>query len=140
MTGVQTCALPIFRLDNRLALKISAIDKQSRFTIILPERTPFLGNTKYNQIGIKTYWLNNRIYIPETYDIKAINVRGILQDPNKAKSFICNGSACFTDDMEYPITTDMYDLIVKDVTKNEFVFLLPKNTDQENDTQNKPQE
>ena len=58
----STLEIPaLLRLDNRLALKISAIDKQSRFTIILPERTPFLGNTKYNQIGIKTYWLNNRI-------------------------------------------------------------------------------
>jgi len=129
----------LIRLNNRLPIKISAVEKQSRFTIILPERVPFLGHTKHPQLGVKVYWLNNYLYIPESLDIKAINVRAILENPSNAKTFICDGEACYTDLSEYPLTADMLDLITKDVMGNELRFLLQTVSDEENDTQNKDQ-
>lgn len=127
----------LIRLNNRLPIKISAVERQTRFTIILPERVPFLGHTKFSQLGVKIYWLNNYLYIPESLDIRAINVRGIIENPNDAKTFICDGDACYTDSSDYPLTTDMLDLITKDVMGNELKFLLQTVSDEENDTQNK---
>lgn len=126
----------LIRLNNRLPIKISAIDNQTRFTLILPERTPFLGHTKFPQMGVKVYWLNNYLYVPETLDIRAIKVRGILENPTDAKTFVCAGEACYTDHTDYPLTADMLDLITKDVMGNELRYLLSTVPDDTNDGQN----
>lgn len=128
----------ILRLKDRMGLKISAIDRQSRFTIVLPERSPFLGHTKYPQLGLKVYYLNGYIYIPESLDIRAINVRALLETPSDGNSFLCDNVACYTDDSEYPMTADLLDLITKDVFGNEMKYLLQIANDQSNDaTQNR---
>lgn len=123
----------VMRLNFRLGLKISAIDKQTRFTIVLPERSPFLGNTKFPQLGVKIYWLNGYLYIPESCDIRAINVRGLLENPKAASTFVCNGESCYTDDSNYPLTSDLEDLIVKDILSNELRGLMTIVPDEEND-------
>jgi len=128
--------LPNFlRIENRIGLKASAIDRQSRFTIVLPERAPFLGHTKFPQLGLKIYWLNGYLYIPESMDIRAINVRGLLAKPEDAKSFVCNGEACYTSDSDYPMTEDMLDLITKDILSTELKMLISLTPDATNDAQ-----
>jgi hypothetical protein len=129
----------IIRLKERYGLKISAVDRQTRFTIILPERVPFLGNTKFPQLGVKVYFLNGYIYIPESLDIRAINVRAILEKPENAKTFICDGEACYTNDSEYPLTSDMLDLITRDVLSTELSFLMKMIPDETNDGSDKNQ-
>lgn len=129
----------VIRLKERYGLKISSIDRQSRFTLILPERSPFLGNTKFSQLGLKIYFLNGYLYIPETLDIKTINVRGILEKPEEAKNFICDGEACYTNNSEYPLPMDIYDLITRDVLSSELSFLLKIAPDENNDGQDKNQ-
>lgn len=127
------------RLKEKLGLKISAIDRQARFSIILPERTPFLGNTKFPSLTIKVYWLNGYLYIPESLDIRAINVRAMLEQPTKAKTFVCDGEACYTDTSDYPMPMDMYDLITRDIMGTELKFLMQMAPDESNDGQDKPQ-
>jgi hypothetical protein len=129
--------LPNFlRIENKIALKSSAIDRQTRFTIVLPERSPFLGHTKFPQLGLKMYWLNGYLYIPETMDIRAINVRGILANPSDAKNFICDGEACYSNASDYPMTSDMLDLITKDILSTELKMLISIAPDESNDGQN----
>lgn len=126
----------LLRIENKLALKSSAIDRQTRFTIILPERSPFLGHTKFPQLGLKMYWLNGYLYIPETMDIRAINVRGILANPADAKTFVCDGEACYSNSSDYPLTPDMLDLITKDILSTELKMLISITPDESNDGQN----
>lgn len=126
----------LLRIENKLALKASAIDRQTRFTIILPERSPFLGHTKFPQLGLKMYWLNGYLYIPETMNIRAINVRGMLANPSDAKSFVCDGEACYSNSSDYPITPDLLDLITKDILSTELKVLISIAPDEANDAQN----
>jgi hypothetical protein len=130
---------PIIRLKERYGLKISAVDRQTRFTIVLPERSPFLGNTKFPQLGLKVYFLNGYIYIPETLDIRALNVRAILEKPENAKTFICDGEACYTNNSDYPMTADMIDLITKDIMSTELNILMKMIPDETNDGTDKIQ-
>jgi hypothetical protein len=129
----------IIRLKEKYGLKISAVDRQTRFTIILPERSPFLSNTKFPQLGVKVYFLNGYIYIPETIDIRAINVRAILEKPEQAKTFICDGEACYTNNSDYPMTADMIDLITKDIMNTELSVLMKMIPDEANDGSDKVQ-
>lgn len=119
------------KLVDRFGIKVNAINKTNRFEIVLPERYPFIKNTKYPSLTEKVYFLNNRLYSSNLY---ALNVRGILVNPEDAKSFICaNDTSCYTDSSQYPITADMLDLITKDVLQTELRILLGTPTDAEND-------
>jgi len=127
----------LLRLNDRIGVKISAIEKQSRFHIVLPERSPFLGNTKFPQLAYKVYFLNGYIYMPETLDVRAINIRGLLSKPKDASAFTCSGEACYTNSSEYPISSDMVDLITKDILSNELKMLIALASDETNDGQDK---
>jgi len=120
------------KLVDRFGIKVNAINKTNRFEIVLPERYPFVKNVKYPSLTEKVYFLNNRLYSSTLY---ALNVRGILTNPEEAKRFICaNATSCYTDNSQYPITADMLDLITKDVLQTEARMLMIGNTDHENNS------
>lgn len=132
-TSIQ---IPAFlRLNNRYGIKVSAVDKVSRFQQILPERTPFYGNRKYPSMTIPFYIINNYIYFPYTENMVEVNVRAILSKPDAAKAFVCSGTACYTDDSEYPMSQDMIDLLNKDIFNTEIKMLMMTVVDKENDGQ-----
>lgn len=118
------------RFSDRLGIKINAINKTKRFELILPERAPFIGYTKYPSLTEKVYWLNGRLYMRGLY---AINARIIAENPEDAKRFKCDGQACYTDDSQYPLPGDMIDLITKDILSTELKALISLGQDLEND-------
>ena len=122
--------LPEFvKLVDRFGIKINAINKTKRFELVLPERFPFVGNTKYPSLTEKIFYLNNRLYSKNLY---ALNIRGILADPMTAQEFICGDGPCFTERSQYPITADMLDLITKDIMQTELIMLISTGQDLEN--------
>lgn len=121
------------RFSDRLAFKINAINKVKRFELILPERFPFIGNTKYPSLTEKVYWLNGRLYMRKLY---AINARIAAENPDDAKRFTCGDSACYTDDSNYPLPADIIDLITKDILSTELRMLISLGQDLENNAQN----
>lgn len=118
------------RFSDRLGIKINAINKTKRFELILPERAPFIGYTKYPSLTEKVYWLNGRLYMRGLY---AINARIIAENPEDVKRFKCDGQACYTDDSQYPLPGDMIDLITKDILSTELKALISLGQDLEND-------
>lgn len=118
------------RFSDRLGIKVNAINKTKRFELILPERAPFIGYTKYPSLTEKVYWLNGRLYMRGLY---AINARIIAENPEDAKRFSCDGQACYTDDSQYPLPADMIDLITKDILSTELKALISLGQDLEND-------
>lgn len=126
----------LIKLVDRLGIKINAINKTTRFEIVLPERFPFITNTKYPSLTEKIFILNNRIY---SKNVISLNVRGLLANPEDAKKFICaNDTVCYTDDSEYPITIDMLDLITKDILQTELQALISTVQDLENNAEYNP--
>ena len=123
----------VIRFDRRYGIKVSAIDKQLRCEIILPERAPFIAYTKYPSLTKKLYLLNNRLY---TDNIFGLNVRVVAEDPRTVRVFTdANCQTCYTDDAQYPLPDDIIDLITKDVFSNEIKILLSITPDDTNDAQ-----
>jgi hypothetical protein len=122
--------LPEFvKLVDRFGIKVNAINKTKRFELVLPERFPFVGNTKYPSLTEKIFYLNNRLYSKNLY---ALNVRGILVNPIDARGFVCGDGPCYTEESQYPITADMLELITKDIMQTELKILLMTGQDFEN--------
>jgi hypothetical protein len=122
----------LLRFSLRHAIKINAINKRTRFELILPERFDFISYVKFSRLNQPVYFLNGYLYTSEIY---ALNVRAALAKPDDAKGFICaDGKQCFTDDMEYPLPQDIIDLITKDILSTESKLLLAITQDLENDT------
>jgi hypothetical protein len=121
------------RFKDRYALKVSAIDRQSRFSLILPERSPFYSERKYPGMTLPFYYLNDYLYFPTTLDLKVIDVRAILEKPEDARTFVCGDGLCYTDNSNYPLSADLLDLITKDILGTELKFLLGTTEDTEND-------
>lgn len=124
----------VLRYKLKYALKINAIDKRKRFELVLPERFDFIGYTKFGRLTEAVYFLNKRLY---TQDLAALNVRAVLSKPNDAKGFQCGDEACFNDDMDYPLPSDMITLITNDILGTELKTLLSLGQDLENDATNK---
>jgi hypothetical protein len=123
----------VLRFDRRYGIKVSAIDKQLRCEIILPERMPFVKFTKYPSLTKKLYLLNNRLY---TDSIFGLNIRIAATDPRKVRIFTdANCEPCYTDDSEYPLPDDIITLITTDVFNNELKILLSITPDDTNDSQ-----
>lgn len=122
--------IPIpLRFQDKLAIKVNAINKTKRFEVILPERYPFIGYTKFPSLTEKVFFLNNRIY---TKSLFALNVRGAFENPEDAKSFVCGDEMCYTDDSQYPLPADLIDLITKDILGTEIKALISLGQDLEN--------
>jgi hypothetical protein len=121
------------RFEQRLAIKVNAIDKATRFQIILPERAQFVSSSKYGSFAVRCYWLNGYLYFPFNEELTRINVREVLAKPTDAKQFICGDGPCFTDNSEYPLPADIIDLITKDIINTEAKALLLTEHDTEND-------
>jgi len=126
--------LPEFvKLVDRFGMKINAINKTKRFELVLPERFPFIGNTKYPSLTEKVFYLNNRLYSKNLY---GLNVRGILVNPMDARGFVCGDGPCYTEESQYPITADMLELITKDIMQTELRMLMMTEQDFDNDASN----
>jgi hypothetical protein len=126
--------LPEFvKLVDRFGIKINAMNKTKRFELVLPERFPFIGNTKYPSLTEKVFYLNNRLYSKNLY---GLNVRGILVNPVDARGFACADGPCYTEESQYPITADMLELITKDIMQTELRMLMMTAQDFENDATN----
>jgi len=122
--------LPQFvKFTDRFGMKVNAINKTKRFELILPERFPFIGNVKYPSLTEKVFYLNNRLYSKNLY---ALNLRGVLTNPEEAKGYMCVDGPCFTEESEYPLTEDMLDLITKDILQTELRSLMTIGQDLEN--------
>ncbi len=126
----------LLRFKLKYAIKVNAINKTKRFELVLPERFEFINYTKFGRLTTPVYFLNNRLY---TQDIAALNVRGVLSNPNDAKGFKCGDGECFNDDMEYPLPADMITLITNDILGTELKTLLTLGQDLENNATDREQ-
>lgn len=108
-----------------------AVDKTTRIDLILPERAPFIKYSKYTNSIPRLYYLNGYIYSTSD-DLIYINVRGILENPEDANNYLCDGEACYTNDSEYPLPADMIQQITDLILSKEMAYMLRQAPDTEN--------
>jgi hypothetical protein len=125
--------LPKFlRLKSKEGITFTgAVDKTTRIDLILPERASFIKYSKYTNSIPRLYYLNNYIYSTSD-DLIYINVRGILENPEDANNYLCDGEACYTNDSEYPLPADMIQQITDLILSKEMSYMLRQSPDLEN--------
>jgi hypothetical protein len=129
--------LPKFlRLKSREGITFTgAVDKTTRIDLILPERVPFIKYSKYTNAIPRLYYLNNYIYSTSD-DLSYINVRGILENPEDANKYLCDGVKCYDHDSEYPLPADMIQQITELILSKEMTYMLRTAPDTQNDSVN----
>jgi hypothetical protein len=108
------------------------------FSYIPYSRVPLLGYNRFSKNLIYAFLLNNFLYIYSPGNskfglIESVAVRGIFEDPTKASKFKCNeGKPCFTYDDNYPISTWMYEAMVRPIVMQQLAVKLQMPIDTEN--------
>jgi len=97
---------------------------------ITPGNSKYAYFTKYNQATPKYFYQNDRIYtlnIPTAdvvlgtdYVLPKLFVRAIFEDVNDLRGFTYLGEPCYNDDMDYPVTADMIQMITQSILAGEY--------------------
>lgn len=97
---------------------------------ITPGNSKYSYFTKYNSASPKYFYQNDRIYtlnIPTTdvvlgtnYVLPKLFVRAIFEDVNDLRGFTYLGEPCYNDDMDYPVTADMIQMITQSILAGEY--------------------
>ncbi len=90
------------------------------FSIIPYARASVAGTSKWTKSNTKVFLHNRYIYLINPPVLKKISISGVFEDPREASQFAnCDGTPCYTDDDNYPISAHMVptlkDLIMKDL-------------------------
>jgi hypothetical protein len=112
-------------LHNKTAItRVGFIDKLDyKINFISYERAKYAGNSRFNKKMIYAFLLNGYIYLYSNSDfmykfLTHINIRGVFENPTEAAKFnTCEGEPCYSDDMQYPLSTWMIPYIKGEVLK-----------------------
>lgn len=96
---------------------------------ITPGNSKYAYHTKYNSAAPKYFFQNDKIYtlnIPTAdsvlgtdYVLPTLFVRAVFEDVNDLRGFTYLGEPCYNDDMEYPCTMDMVQMITQSILGTE---------------------
>ena len=99
------------------------------------------GNGRFNKDQIYSFYLNDYLYIISKslkgywYLISQVAVIGIFENPRDLGNFIhINGDPCWSLDMEYPISLDLWNYIKDQIRQNNLEGLYNIPVDKSNDS------
>tara|TARA_R100000544_G_C2218593_1_gene56063 strand:- start:253 stop:948 length:696 start_codon:yes stop_codon:yes gene_type:complete len=95
----------------------------------------YLPYDKYTKGKMKSYMINDYLYIYNAEGIETINVRGVFEDPEQVAIFDeCLEGECYDDSKsEFPISMDMLSLINQGLINGELNMLSTSLSDTTND-------
>ena len=123
-------------------IEVGPVDKIALpFSYVPVERARFFGHGKFNGSAICAFRYDNRIYLwaqltNESFYkyIRYIGVDGIWEDPTEVANFShIDGTACYSDDDEYPMNSWMWKYMRDEILKANFELLMEAPTDKKND-------
>lgn len=92
------------------------------FKVVDINNVPYVGNGKFNKTFMYAFIMNDRIYIigncnnPAFKGLKYINIKGVFENPEDAAKFNRpDGTACYSDDEEYPISLYLWAYCKKEI-------------------------
>lgn len=116
---------------------------QADFNFVSYNRAKYVGNDRYTKNQIYSFLFNKRIYIfsngssLQTNLLSKANVRGVFEDPTELRAFTtCTGTACYTNESDYPINAWLVDYIKGYILKNYAALVLNQRIDTTNDAAN----
>jgi hypothetical protein len=127
---------PIEVYQQDMITGILTVDEKDSFQLTSAARNRWRKHSQWTSKVRTSYYLNNRIYITNDRMIELIKIRGVFEDPTKLAEFEnCDGSICYDDDSEYPISNSMLPLLMQRVLSLEMQVLLQSREDIANNTQ-----
>jgi|TARA_R100000030_G_scaffold86824_1_gene70326 hypothetical protein len=94
----------------------------------------WLPYDKYVKERMKAYMIEDYLYVYNADGLKFINVRGVFEDPSDLALYDCDGSDCYSDDIDFPIPMDMLQTITQGIMSGELMMLATSVNDTTNDT------
>jgi len=70
---------------------------------------------KYTPKQRRAFYKNRRIYVTNAGDLKYVNMRAILQDPEEIANVVdpCSGNYCFSEESRYPILPHQETMLIR---------------------------
>jgi hypothetical protein len=147
-------ACTILRTQNRIPTPIAlhhreAIERVSPINVLgkpfsfkTYREALFFGNGRFNRKMAAAFFRNGYIYIvtkdPLLNMMTTVNIRMVAADPTEAAAFnLCTGQACYSDDMQYPLTDWMWGYMKEYVVK-QVLMKYQIGTDTTNDSTHTP--
>jgi hypothetical protein len=125
-------------------LEVGPVDKIARpFSYVNINRARFGGNGKWNsriifafRYGLKLLVLAKDMESGSFLKyLRYLRVRGVFVDPEEVANFIhVDGTACYSEDDDYPMNEWMWNYIRKQITEDNFKYLINAPTDKVNDS------
>jgi len=113
--------------------------RSASYKFISYHRVPFIGNGRFNNTTIFSFIKNKYIYILSKDDgiltpgMRKITVRGVLEDPTEAASFVkADGTPCYTELSEYPISEYLIGYMKNTIISIDFNILVNAAEDEKN--------
>ena len=99
----------------------------------------WLPYDKYTKSKMKSYMIEDFLYIYNAQGLEVINVRGVFEDPEEIAAFeSCDGVKCYDDNSYFPMPMDMTQLINNGILNGELALLAGTFSDTENDRMQDP--
>jgi hypothetical protein len=144
LRSTQQLPEPVELYQQDLITKIGPISIGSRpYDIVSIDRIPFMGFTPFSGINGQTYAAIQDRYVylftPKNKPILTtkISVYGIWADPMDAARFNhCDGTTCFNEDSEYPVSTHMIETIKQIVINDSGRIIASAPSDSSGDSKN----
>ena len=96
---------------------------------ITPGNSKYAYHTKWTSLAPKYFFQNDKIYtlnvettdpvLGTDYKLPTLFVRAVFEDVNDLRGFTYLGEPCYNDDMEYPCTMDMVQMITQSILGTE---------------------
>mgnify|MGYP003679147138 FL=1 len=94
----------------------------------------FLPYDKYTKNKMKSYMIEDYLYVYNANGLEFINIRGVFEDPQRVSDFAeCVDGGCYSDDGDYPIPMDMITRINQGMLSGELAMLSGSFSDTAND-------
>lgn len=102
------------------------------YTIIPYNRVEWTGNNQFTKQLPKAFYFDRYVYVLNPpLGLEYINIVGVWEDPEEVRDYNnCDGTECYTDDSEFPISNYMIEAMKQIVISNNLKFILVTPTDQ----------
>lgn len=130
-------------LDYRdLITRVGPVDiTKHPYGLITYNRAQFEGHNRYTKNKPYAFYQNGYVFVVNVPYVKYINVQGVFEDPTEVARFTtCTGEQCYNDDMDFPISKWMVEVMGKMIVDTDIKVMLSVPVDYTNDAKSDPEQ
>lgn len=137
---IQIPKLISYKGRQDLSIRPITVD-QIKFNYVTHDAWIRSGNQRFNSNDIYASIIDRYLYVKSNSKVlqailgKYLFVEGVWEDPEALADINdCNGDACYSDELDYPIDQDMVDIIKQEILRTDLRIILGTPEDKTNDS------